>query len=137
MILVDTSVLIDYLKGNSNEPTELLDTIIENGLSFGICNFVYQEILQGVKTEQEFNNLKEYLQALPFYELKFGTQSYENTALLNFRCRRAGITIRSTIDLLIAQIAIENNLYLLHNDKDFDFLANVISELKIYKKILH
>ncbi len=52
MILVDTSVLIDYLKGNSNEPTELLDTIIENGLSFGICNFVYQEVLQGVKTEQ-------------------------------------------------------------------------------------
>ncbi len=131
MILVDTSVLIDYLKGNSNEPTELLDTIIENGLSFGICNFVYQEILQGVKTEQEFDSLKEYLQALPFYELKFGTQSYENTALLNFCCRRAGITIRSTIDLLIAQIAIENNLYLLHNDKDFDFLANVISELKI------
>ncbi len=137
MILVDTSVLIDYFKGNTNEQVELLDTLIENDVSFGICNFIYQEILQGAKTQQEFDMLKEYLQSLSFYELKFGTQSYENTALLNFRCRRSGITIRSTIDLLIAQIAIENNLYLLHNDKDFDFLANVVTELKIYKKILH
>jgi len=55
--------------------------------------------------------------------------------MLNFVCRKSGITVRSTIDLLIAQIAIENNLFLLHSDKDFDFIASVIKELKIYKRM--
>jgi predicted nucleic acid-binding protein len=53
---------------------------------------------------------------------------------MNFTCRRAGITIRSTIHLLIAQTAIENNLYLLHKDEDFTNIAKIIPELKIYKK---
>ncbi len=132
MILVDTSVLIDYFKNNSNDAVSLLDDIIEKNIEFGICGFIYQEILQGAKTEREFNTLQEYLQDLPFYELQQGKISFEKTALLNFKCRRAGITIRSSMDLLIAQIAIENNLYLLHNDKDFTNLANVITELKIY-----
>ena len=133
MILLDTSVLIDYLKDTKNAATDKLDEIIDEDLPYGICDYVYQELLQGTKTEKEFKKLKEYLETLPFYYLSYGKGSFERAALLNFKCRRAGITIRSTIDLLIAEIAIENNLYLLHNDADFDNMAKKVTELKIYK----
>jgi predicted nucleic acid-binding protein len=58
--------------------------------------------------------------------------SYESAARLYFLCRKKGITIRSTIDFLIAQTAIENNLVLMHNDEDFNTMAKVIKELKVY-----
>lgn len=133
MILLDTSVLINYFKGEDNHKTRLLNELIENNVKFAICSLVYQEILQGAKTQQEFDTLKSYLQPLPFYELKFGRNSYEQAAMLNFQCRRSGITIRSTVDLLIAQIAIENELLLLHDDKDFDFIAENVMGLNIYR----
>ena len=133
MILVDTSVLIDYFKGIENPAVKVLDSILENKIPYGINDFIYQELLQGSKTENEFQTQKEYLETLQFYYLQFGKESYEKAAYLNFKCRRSGITIRSTIDLVIAEVAIENNLFLLHNDKDFENMAKVIPELKTYK----
>jgi predicted nucleic acid-binding protein len=133
MILVDTSVLIDYFKGTDNGPSRTFDIILAHGIPYGINDFIYQELLQGSKTEEEFKKQKEYLETIPFYALKYGKESYEKAAYMNFRCRKAGVSIRSTIDLLIAEIAIENNLYLLHNDKDFDNLRKTIAELKIYE----
>lgn len=133
MILVDTSVIIDYLKGISNKPVNSLDKIIENGIPFGINDFIYQEILQGSRTIEEFNKLKEYLETIPFYNLKNGKESYEKAAYMNLLCRKSGITIRSTIDLLVAETAIENDLFLLHNDKDFGMISKVFPELKIYE----
>jgi hypothetical protein len=133
MILLDTSVLINYFRNTNDESVLLLDEIIDRNIPYGICDFVYQELLQGTKSEKEFNILKEYLESLPFYYLNHGKESYEKAALISFTCRKYGITVRSTIDLLIAQIAIENNLFLLHSDKDFDFIATVIKELKIYR----
>ena len=135
MILLDTSVLINYFRNSQDKSVTLLDEIIDRKIPYGICDFVYQELLQGTRTEKEFNTLKEYLESIPFYYLNYGKESYEKAAMLNFVCRKSGITVRSTIDLLIAQIAIENNLFLLHSDKDFDFIASVIKELKIYKKM--
>ncbi|WP_304225829.1 PIN domain nuclease [Gracilinema caldarium] len=132
MILVDTSVLIDYFKGIESGPAKLFDELVEHGIPYGINTFIYQELLQGSKTIHEFNTLKEYLETIPFYDLKYGKESYEKAAFLNFQCRKNGITIRSTIDVLIAEIAIENNLLLLHNDSDFDKMSKVIKELKIY-----
>ena len=135
MILLDTSVLINYFRNSQDKSVTLLDEIIDRKIPYGICDFVYQELLQGTRTEKEFNTLKEHLESIPFYYLNYGKESYEKAAMLNFVCRKSGITVRSTIDLLIAQIAIENNLFLLHSDKDFDFIASVIKELKIYKKM--
>jgi predicted nucleic acid-binding protein len=132
MILVDTSVLIDYLKGTENKFVSLFDEIIEKHIPFGICEFIYLEVLQGSKTTNEFTTLKEYFETIPFYSLNSGKESYEQAAHMNFTCRKSGVTIRSTIDLLIAQITIENNLYLLHNDNDFTNIAKVVSALKIY-----
>jgi len=132
MILIDTSVLVDYFKGIESRPAKLFDELMDNGIPYGINNFVYQELLQGSRTIDEFNTLKEYLETIPFYDLQCGKESYEKAAFLNFQCRRNGITIRSTIDLLIAEIAIENDLLLLHNDEDFDNIRKVIKELRIY-----
>ena len=131
MILVDTSVLIGYFKGHTGLPYNHLEEIINKNIPFGICHYVYQELLQGAKTEKEFRQMKEYLDDLTFYDLRNGRKSYENAALMYFRCRKAGITVRSTIDMLIAQIAIENQLYLLHNDTDYVNIAKLITELKL------
>jgi len=131
MILIDTSILIGYFKGLKGEPYDSLDNFIEQNIPMGICNHVYMEVLQGVKNEKEFILLKEYLNRLDMYDLCYGKKSYENAALLYFKCRKAGITPRSTIDLIIAQIAIENNLLLFHNDNDFVQISQVTTDLKL------
>ena len=133
MVLVDTSVLIDFLRNRTNPKTILLEEILDRRIPWGINNFIYQELLQGSKDEKEFNILKEYFETVPFYFLKSGRQSFENASLLNIRCRYRGVTIRSSIDLLIAQTAIENDTALLHNDGDFDNMKRVVSELKLYE----
>ncbi|MCL1933825.1 MAG: PIN domain nuclease [Candidatus Azobacteroides sp.] len=131
MILIDTSILIGYFKGLKDKPYNKLDFLIDQNIPFGICNQVYQEILQGAKDEKEFDILKEYLYTMNFYDLCYGKKSYENAAWLYFKCRKAGITPRSTIDVIIAQIAIDNNLLLFHNDKDFVQISQVIPDLKL------
>jgi predicted nucleic acid-binding protein len=135
MILVDTSVLIDYLKGKEYEKVSLLQQVIERSIPFGISNIIYLEILQGARTTREYNSLREYLETLFFFEISENKESYENIAKLNIQCRSSGVTVRSTIDLIISQIAIENNLLLLHNDKDFDRIASVVRSLKILNKL--
>lgn len=132
MILVDTSVLIAFLKGTTNKQADKLEEIIKNSIPYGINVFIYQEILQGAKSESEFKLLKKYLSTQKFYDLKYGVESYEAAAKLYFMCRRNGVTIRSTIDLLIAETAIENDLYLLHDDRDFSLIAEVNKKLKEY-----
>ena len=136
MILVDTSVLIDYFKGIENEPVALFDWALDNSIPYGICDFVYQELLQGSRSEAEFLKLNTYLETIPFYYLQHQKESYGQAAFMNVRCPMGGVSIRSTIDLLIAQIALENDLYLLHNDKNFDHMKTVLTDLKILKKPL-
>ena len=132
MILVDTSVLIDYLKGIDNQEAKAIDKIIDRKIPYGICSYVYQEILQGAKDQKEYDKLKKYLKTMQFYDLKYGTESFEKAAIINIKCRKVGISIRSTIDLIIAEIAIENGLYLLHRDNDYTNIAKTIKELKVY-----
>ena len=133
MILVDTSVLINYLKDQKTKAVEQFEYILDKGLTYGINTFIYQEILQGAKTDKEYNLLKEYFETIPLYYLKYCKTSYEQAALINIRCRQKRVTIRSTIDLLIVETAIENNLYLLHDDNDFINMAKIIKELKLYQ----
>lgn len=132
MILVDTSVLIDFLSGKNSLYSKVLNQLINDKIHFGINSFIYQELLQGVKTEKQFEILKRYLSPQIFYGLKDDKISYEKAAEIYFKCRRHGLTVRSTIDCLIAQTAIENDLYLFHNNKDFDVISQ-ITALKIYR----
>ena len=131
MILVDTSILIDFFKGTKNDSVSCLMDVIKKQIPFGITSLIYQELLQGAKTKKEYTLLNEYLSCQKFFHPKDTVISYGKAAMIYFACRKKGITIRSTIDCLIAQIAIENNLFLLHNDKDFVQMAPVIG-LKLY-----
>ncbi len=131
MILVDTSILIDYLRGIENEPARRFQYVLDRNLPFGISSVVYQEVLQGVKSERDFQTVKRYLDTQKFYGLKDEKESYAAAAQIHQKCRKKGITIYSTIDCLIAQTAIENNLFLLHNDSDFDRMHKVIG-LKMF-----
>jgi predicted nucleic acid-binding protein len=131
MILIDTSILIGYFKGLKGKPYDRLDSLIDQNIPIGICNHIYQEVLQGAKNEREFNLLKDYLNMMNIYDLRYGKKSHENAAWIYFKCRKAGITPRNTIDLIIAQIAIDNNLLLYHNDKDFVQISQVIPDLQL------
>jgi len=132
MILVDTSVLIDFFNGASNDKVALLHRVIMNKLLYGISEYTYLEILQGAKNNKEYAKLNEYLLDMYIYLLPKTIEIYEDTAQIYFGLRRQGITVRSTIDVLIARTAIEYNLSLLHNDRDFDVMAAKMPRLKIY-----
>ncbi|MDA8339907.1 MAG: PIN domain nuclease [Nitrospiraceae bacterium] len=131
MILVDTSVLIDYLRGNENNAIQKFQQILDHNIPFGINSFIYQEVLQGVKSEKDFQTVKEYLDTQHFYSLKDQKESFAAAAKIYFTCRKKGITIQSTIDCLIIQTALENDLFLLHNDADFDRTAKIVG-LKVF-----
>lgn len=125
MVLVDTSVIIDYLRNVENRPVVMLQYILDNNIPFGINSFIFLEVLQGAKSEKDFEKTKRYLGTQKFYGLKDPIESYAGAARIYFACRRKGITVRSSVDCLVAQTAIENNLFLLHNDSDFDRIAAV------------
>ena len=131
MILVDTSVLIDFFKGNRNKHVSCLKEIITRQMPFGITSVIYQELLQGVRSKKEYALLDEYLSCQRFFHPKDPVLTYGKAAMIYFSCRKKGITIRSTVDCLIAQIAVESDLHLLQNDKDFVNIAQII-ELKLY-----
>lgn len=132
MYLVDTSVWIDFFRGRHTSAVEQLRYILQSEHKVGINSLIYQEILQGSESEQRFNQFRDYFKELIFYQPKDVTESYAQAAYLYFSCRRKGITIRSTIDCLIAQTAIDNDLILLHSDKDFEHIATVATTLKLY-----
>ena len=118
MILVDSSVWIDYFKGLSNLPTESLDRLLgEEPLAVG--DLILAEVLQGFSDEKAFNHAKNLLTTLTLIEL--GGQEIAIQAARNFRTLRGrGVTIRKTIDTIIATRCIASGITLLHNDRDFD-----------------
>jgi predicted nucleic acid-binding protein len=132
MILVDTSILIDYLRGADNAGVGRFQQILDNNIPFGITPLTYLEVLQGTRTEKDFATVKSYLETHRFFALLDAKESYAAAARIYFDCRKKGITINSTVDCLIAQTAIENDLSLLHNDADFDRMRRV-APLRIYE----
>ena len=130
MYLVDTTVWIDFLRGNDTQAVEMLKGLLRHSRSYGICDQILMELLQGARDEQGFTTLGEYLGCQPFYEFVDSRQSHVDAAAIYARCRRRGSTIRSAFDCLIAQCAIEHNLTLLHHDRDFLALAEVVPDLQ-------
>lgn len=131
MILIDTSAFIEFLNHTGSPFDREIEFLLSNDEDIAIAGIIMTEILQGIKDDREMNEIKKSLMAFPVFSLK-GIDSYIAAAGLYRKCRKKGITIRSTIDLFIAQIAIENDLTLLHNDNDFKHIAKVCN-LEIYK----
>ena len=132
MILVDTTVLIDTLRDTQNEKTKLFCDAIHRNLPFGISEYTYLEILQGAGNSDEYDRLNDYLLDMNIYFLPKTVETYNKAAGMYFSLRRQGVTPRSTIDILIALTAIEYDLILLHNDRDFDAMYGKLPSLNIY-----
>ena len=121
MILVDSSVWIAYFRGTVTLQTEKLDSLLgQQPLAIG--DMILTEVLQGFDDERDFNAARELLTSLTVVEL--GGQEIAVQAAKNFRAlRRIGVTVRKTIDTVIATRCIENGYDLLHADRDFDPFA--------------
>lgn len=132
MILVDTSVLIDYLRGKDTSSVSRLETALELGIPLGITGPIYQEVLQGAATEKEFETLKKYLSSYTFYVPENEKETFTEAARIFFECRKRGWTVRSTVDCLIFQIAREQRLKLLHSDKDFETMRKIHPEVEFF-----
>lgn len=131
MILIDTSAFIEFLNKTGSPFDREIESLISNNEDIAIADIVLTEVLQGIKDDKEYTEVKKSLLSFPVYSLK-NVDSYIAVAELYRKCRKKGLTIRNTIDLLIAQIALENDLILLHNDRDFNTLSKVC-HLKIHK----
>ena len=117
MILVDTSVWIDYFNGFENDETDILDQALGNNV-VAVGDLIVLEILQGFRSDKDYKTAKKYLSSLR----QFGMLSPELAikAAENYRkLRKQGMTIRKTTDVIIATFCIENSLPLLYTDKDF------------------
>jgi len=118
MILVDSSVWIDYFRGMQSSETDRLDALLDNE-PVATGDLVLAEVLQGFRSAQDFNQGKKLLTSLPIIDLVGGEIAIQ--AAENFRILRSqGITIRKTIDTLIATSCIEKGLTLRYSDRDFD-----------------
>ena len=118
MILVDSSVWIDYFRGTQTPQTEKLDELLSSE-PIAVGDLILTEVLQGFGSERDFNEARRLLTSLLVVEL--GGREIAIQAARNFRILRAqGVTIRKTIDTVIATRCIESGFTLLHSDRDFD-----------------
>jgi predicted nucleic acid-binding protein len=124
MPLIDTSVWISVFRDRSGQVRQQLATLIANQ-QVQLTRFTQLELLQGSLNEQEWTFLSTYLETQDYVELK--PSSWQEAARIYYDLRRQGLTVRSPIDCCIAQVALENNLLLLHNDRDFETIAQVRS----------
>ena len=117
MILVDTSVWIDYFNGVQSKHTNSLDAGIVEGI-VAMGDLIFLEILQGIRDDREYRSTRQSLLTLDRYEM-FGQGMAEKCAE-NYRAlRKKGITIRKTTDVIIATFCIERRTPLLFTDRDF------------------
>ncbi len=124
MILIDTGAFIEFLNRTGSREDGLIEQLIRDNEEIALADISLTEILQGIRNDREYREVKASLLTFPILSLK-SPKSYIAAAELYRQCRRKGLTIRSTVDLLIAQIALENGASLLHNDHDFESIAQV------------
>lgn len=117
MIFADSSVLIDYFNGVQRWQVDTLDDLLGKEIVL-IGDYVLAEVLQGFRSDKDYLKAKAILQTFPCYDICGETIAIKSAE--NFRSlRNKGFTVRKTIDVIIATFCIENDLVLLHNDKDF------------------
>lgn len=122
MLLIDTSVWISVFRDRSGQVRQQLEILIADR-DVLLTRFTQLELLQGSLNEQEWTLLSTYLEAQDYVELTI--HSWQSAARIYYDLRRQGLTVRSPIDCCIAQAALENDLLLIHNDRDFETIAQV------------
>lgn len=118
MVIVDTTVLVDYLRGLRNAETEYFDRELGRQ-PFGLTDLILCEVLQGIREEHAFTRVLRELRKFEVFDT--GGQELAVTAARNFRSlRQRGRTVRKTMDCLIATFCLLHGHSLLHRDRDFD-----------------
>jgi predicted nucleic acid-binding protein len=120
-LLADTSVWINFFKGNESKEVTILTKYIENDGPIFLCPTIVQEILRGINDDKQFREIKKYLLAFNILN-DDGLEMAISAANLYRSLRKKGITIRKSNDCLIAQYAINHSLHVLHQDRDFDLI---------------
>ena len=124
MIIVDSSVWIDYFNGRETVQTDKLDELLEIE-PIGIGYIILAEVLQGFREDKDYQTAKQVLTSLTVFNMLNSDLAIQSAN--NFRTlRKRGITIRKTNDVIIATFCIENNYSLLFSDKDFVPFVNYL-----------
>lgn len=120
MILVDSSIWIGLFRGDDTPQTRLIISMLQNGdEELALADIILLEVLQGFRSEKQAQSALRSVEGLPCFTL--GGKPLAVLAASNYRMlRKKGVTVRSTIDCLIATFCVENDFPLLHSDRDFD-----------------
>ena len=135
MVLVDSSVWINYFNGKNTWQTEILDQMISQ-IPLFTGDLILTEVLQGFREENEYKKAKEVMSILAFQQLggyEIAIKSAENYRKL----RKKGITVRKTIDVIIGTFCISENIPLLHDDKDFEPMVKYLGLKSISQTLVH
>ena len=130
MLLVDTSVWIDFLSRPGSPAARHLTTLIDEGRPLCINAVVQMEILMGVRSNKDLETLKKLLVPYQYFP-DFNGNYFELASEIYRTCRRKGRTIRKSNDCLIAANAILDNLIVLHKDRDFNTIASCKNGLTV------
>ncbi len=132
IILVDTTVWIDFFAARSLPHVAVLEDLIEHREDICTCGIILSEVLQGIRKDTEFRKTRDLFNTLIWLPMPYTVflRSAENYRKL----RKKGITIRKPLDCMIASTAIENDVQLLHNDKDFQLIEKYCG-LKVLSSI--
>ncbi|MEM7552469.1 MAG: PIN domain-containing protein [Bacteroidota bacterium] len=122
-VMVDTSVWIDFFNGVDSPEAKLLADGLEDGNTIFLCPTIIQEVLQGIKKDSQFRQVKEYLLALDILNDNALELSLMAADVYRY-LRKRGVTIRKSNDCLIASYAIRHKLSVLHKDRDFDLILD-------------
>jgi predicted nucleic acid-binding protein len=123
VIVVDTSVWIDFLAGRRTRQALRCAELIEGGEPVALTDVIFAEVLQGLSSEDEARRVERHLRAFPVLRLE-RLDDFALAASLYRAARREGVTIRKTLDCLIAAPCVRTGAPLLHADADFDRLAS-------------
>ncbi len=131
MILVDSSVWIDYFNGKKTSQTDWLDSALGNKPIL-IGDLILTEVLQGFQSENDFLKAKKLLLEFPFMEMVGQNMAIKSAANYRF-LRKKGVTVRKTIDVTIGTFCIYYHFSLLHDDRDFDPLEKHLKLKTIWR----
>ena len=131
MIVVDTSVWIDVLRGAESPAAPRCVGLIEDGAPVALTDVILTELLQGVQSDREARLVEGHMRAFPVLRLE-SLDDFSLAAQLYRTARRAGVTIGKTIDCLIAAPCVRTGASLLHSDADFDRLASC-TPLRVFR----
>jgi len=117
IILVDTTVWFDFFAARSLPHVAVLEDIIAHREDICTCGIILTEVLQGIRKDTEFRKTRDLFNTLIWLPMHYTV--FLRSAEIYRKLRKKGITVRKPLDCMIASTAIENDILLLHNDKDF------------------